>query len=198
MLEKTTQWSHPHGNSVVPSSWQMTLPNPNLGEGPDFPDGAGLINRTRLTALADPAQHVDTTESSRSHRARWPPGLARNSKPSGPRETAPTVESDASCDKPVTTFRAAGISEGPALCGKSPVQRLVSVLGGIRRLNQPICVSQLAENSVAAVRVSDSGQNPQFKPAFAPKIRCGDCPAVYDSESNAPKPPTAVTHKNRV
>ena len=25
MLEKTTRWSHPHGNSVVPSSWQMTL-----------------------------------------------------------------------------------------------------------------------------------------------------------------------------
>ena len=24
MLEKTTRWSHPHGNSVVPSSWQMT------------------------------------------------------------------------------------------------------------------------------------------------------------------------------
>ncbi|HET9564742.1 MAG TPA: recombinase family protein [Mycobacterium sp.] len=25
MLEKTTRWSHPHGNSVVPSSWQMTV-----------------------------------------------------------------------------------------------------------------------------------------------------------------------------
>jgi hypothetical protein len=51
--------------------------------------------------IADPigvkglAQHIDTTDSSRSHRARWPTGLARHSKPHRPAEIAPAVESDA-------------------------------------------------------------------------------------------------------
>ena len=26
MLDNTSRWSHPHGNTVVPSRWQATLP----------------------------------------------------------------------------------------------------------------------------------------------------------------------------
>lgn len=61
------------------------------GNRPHVLQRAGLIKRMRLTALADPAHHVDT----RSHRACWPTGLARHSKPNRPAEIGPDVESDA-------------------------------------------------------------------------------------------------------
>lgn len=65
------------------------------GEPARRPPARRADQQTRLTALADPAQHVDTTDSSRSHRAHWPTGLARHSKPNRPAEIAPAVKSDA-------------------------------------------------------------------------------------------------------
>src|SRR6185312_16411093 len=97
--------AHRNRRAAAPVNHTANLPDPrhrgrrdchhHRDEPATGPPARQADYRTRLTALADPAQHVDTTDSSRSHRAHWPTGLARHSKPKRPAENAPAVESDA-------------------------------------------------------------------------------------------------------
>ena len=83
----------PTRQAEPPASRAAGLPSPPGGNLPHVLPRAGLIDINGHDSPHSPTQrnHVDT----RSHRARWPTGLARHSKPNRPAEIAPDVESDA-------------------------------------------------------------------------------------------------------